>query len=210
MPHSPRANAGGFSESATAVRWPSSAARRAAAATLVLHGALLAAVHWLLHQQFIERAALADRQAVTGAFLAYGIRAALTEVTVFVAVALIATFLIRGRTAGAMHPATAWALAYGPIVMYSAGVAMALAAGWELGVWVFSRPGAAPGEVEATLREALPFVLRPLVAARDTANAAAVVLFAVLLRRQSGTSQLRAIVAGAAAGAVITIARLVP
>ena len=97
-------------------------------------------------------------------------------------------------------------ISWTPVAIYSAGVLLAVASGWEPDVQIFASRGATDAQVAETIREAMPIVMEPFMTGRHIANGAALLLLVVLQHRVCGISIRRAIAAAAAAGFVATLA----
>jgi hypothetical protein len=183
--------------------------RRVAVAVIALHFGLLAAHQWLIFDAMRFRTVADLQSGIAAGVMAHGIRLAVTEsLTLLIAGLAAAGLLASRRYRDTSRVLTVFAISYIPIALYSAGVAVAFLSGWELDVWALSAPGASQAEIAATIEEAMPVVLQPLAAGRHVANAGAILLFAVLQRRFSGTTVRRSVAAAVAAGVVLTLSSL--
>jgi hypothetical protein len=167
-----------------------------------LHAIFLAAVHWMLFNQFADRAMPDLHGALSTAFAAYSADSFSIELLSLLA-AVLAVAGVRLAIGGVGRRATiagAGLLAYVPIACYSLGVALALAFGWEPDIFIMAAADATNPQVADTIQEALPIVLQPLAIWRQLATVVAALVFAVLQRRLCGIGTGLAIATAGAAG----------
>jgi hypothetical protein len=180
--------------------------QRAGIAIIASYAALLAVIHWLLFEQFLGRTVTGDGQAVAVAFRQYTLRVFGAEVAALAAAAAAVAVarLLLGRDGNSRRIAAAGTIAYAPIALWSIAVLIALALGWQPEVWLMSAANASDPEIAATIREALPIVLQPLLLSRYVATALGAVAFGILQWRLCRVSAVHAaIIASAAGGAAL-------
>jgi hypothetical protein len=171
----------------------------------VTHLALLAAIQWMVFDQFLSRSLVDVRQPLTTAFVGHGIRVVSVELLILGAarLAILALHRVRRSRVDMRRLAAAGLLSYAPLVLYSTGVIVAFLAGWELDVWLLSASEASAREIASTIREALPVVLAPLLTGRQVANIVGTALFAWLQHRLCRTGTMEAVLTAALAGAIV-------
>ena len=170
-----------------------------------IHLALLAAIQWMVFEQFLGRSAVDVRQPLTTAFRSHGVRMISIELLLLGAarLAILGVHRVRRSRVDMRMLAAAGLLSYVPVMLHSAGVIVAFLAGWELDVWILSASEASAREIASTIREALPVVLEPLLTGRQVANVVGAVLFAWLQRRLCRTGTMEAVLTAALAGAIV-------
>ena len=171
----------------------------------VVHLALLAAIQWMVFEQFLTRSLVDVRQPLTTAFLGHGVRMVSVELLILGAarLALLALHRVRHSRVDLRRLAAAGLLSYVPMALYSVGVIVAFLAGWDLDVWILSASEASDREIASTIREALPVVLAPLLTGRQVANVAGAALFAWLQHRLCRIRAMEAILTATLAGAIV-------
>ena len=97
-------------------------------------------------------------------------------------------------------------IAWSPVVLYSAGILIAIAGGWVPEIQIFSSREATDAEVADTIREAMPVIMHPLTTGRHVANGTAALLLAVLLYRLCAIDMKRSLATAGVAGLIATLA----
>jgi hypothetical protein len=184
--------------------------QRVAVVIIASHAVLLGVVQWLLFEQFLERTVPDAAQAVAAAFRQYTLRVFGAEVAALAAAAaaVVVARLLLGRVGNSRRIAAAGVIAYAPITLWSMGVLLALAMGWQPDVWLMSAADARAPEIAATVREALPIVLQPLLLGRHMATVVAAIAFAILQWRLCRVSASHAAMMGTAAGVAAIAAQV--
>jgi hypothetical protein len=180
----------------------------AAGLVLLLHLALIAAVEWAMFASVLTRA-IGGIQSGGAPWIAVPVGRTITIELAAVVLSGAAAISVLGsgrRGANTARLASVFLIAWSPVVLYSAGILLALALGWEPGIHVFSSREATDAQVADTIREAMPIFMQPLRSGRHLANGTAMVLLAVLQYRLCSIDAARSIAAAAAAAIVITIA----
>ncbi len=174
------------------------------------HLLLLAAIHWIVFDQFRLRTPDNAHESLATGFTAYSTRVVGMEVLAIAVMCALASSLIaprERRDRGSVI--TALLMAHAPVAAYSLATLAAFLAGWELDVLVLASGDATPADVARTIEAAIPVVLEPLSWGRHLANAAAVVFFTMLQRRLFGTSAGRSALVAAAIGGIMTVTHLI-
>ena len=184
--------------------------QRLAFVIVASHAVLLGLTQWLLLEQFLGRALTDVAQPAAIAFRQYTLRMYGAEVVALAAAAAAAfgVRLVLGHQGNGRRVAVAGLLAYAPLTFYSAIVLLALVMGWQPDIWLMSGPDATDSDIAATLGEALPVVLQPLLAWRHLATIVAAITFGVLQRRLCRIGIWHAAITAAAAGAAALSAQL--
>ena len=179
----------------------------AALVVLLLHLMLVVTVDWRVLGAVLTRAvgvARADSASVAAA----AVRLAAFELAALALAGLSAILVLRGGRSrrDTVRITSVFLVSWTPVAIYSAGVLLAVAGGWESDIQVFASREATDAQVAETIREAMPIVMEPFMTGRHIANGAALLLLVVLQHRVCGISIRRAIAAAAAAGFVATLA----
>ena len=184
--------------------------RGAAALVILLHLALVAVVESAMFESHIKRA-LGGVQPGRGARLAAPVGRTVAIELAALALGGVAAIRLLGSRRSRVDTArlvSVFLIAWSPVVLYSAGILLAIAGGWEPQIQIFSSREATDAEVADTIREAMPVIMHPLTTGRHVANGASALLLAVLLYRVCGIDVKRSIAAAAAAGVIVTLAAI--
>jgi hypothetical protein len=181
--------------------------RIAALLVLLLYLALVIVVDWRVLGAMLTRAVgitRPDNASVAAAV----VRLAAFELARLALAGLSAIVVLRhGRARReTVRIASVFVVSWTPVAIYSAGVLLAIAGGWEPDIQVFASRDATDAQVAETIREAMPIVMEPFGTGRHVANGSALLLLVALQHRVCGVSIRRAIAAAAAAGIVATLA----
>jgi hypothetical protein len=184
--------------------------QRLAFVIVASHAVFLGLTQWLLLEQFLGRALTDVAQPAAMAFRQYTLHVYGAEVVALAAAAAAAfgVRLVLGHQGNGRRVAVAGLLAYAPLTFYSAIVLLALMMGWQPDVWLMSAPDATDSDIAATLREALPVVLQPLLPWRHLATIIAAITFGALQRRLCRIGIRHAAITAAAAGAAALFVQL--
>ena len=183
--------------------------RAAAGVVLLLHLALVVAVDWAMFESLLERSLGGAQRGIAARVAAPVGRIVAIELAALVLGGLAAASVLRSGRSRPLNTdrfASVFLIAWSPLALYSAGILIALAGGWEPDVQIFSSHEATHAEVADTIREAMPVVMQPLTTGRHVANGLAMLLLAVLQYRLCGVDARRAMAAAGLVGIIATLA----
>ena len=183
--------------------------RAAATVVILLHLTLAVTVQSAIFESLLARALGGVQPGIAARLAALGWRTVAIELTALLlgGVAAIAVLGRRPRLDTARF-VSVFLIAWSPVALYSAGILLALATGWEPQVQIFSSREATDAEVADTIREAMPVIMHPLTMGRHVANGTSILLVAVLLARLCGIDAKRSIAAAGVVGAIVTLAAI--
>jgi hypothetical protein len=184
--------------------------RIAAVVVVLLHLTLVVTVEWAMFESLLVRALGGVQQGSAARFAAPVGRTVTIELAALVMSGFAAIGMLGSPRArlNAARFVSVFLIAWSPVALYSAGILLALAGGWEPDVQIFSSREATDAEVADTIREAMPVIMQPITTGRHVANGMAMLLLAVLQYRLCGIDAKRSIAAAAAAGIIGTLAVL--
>ena len=184
--------------------------RAAALVIVLLHLTLVVAVDWMMFESLLVRA-LGDVQPGIAARVTAPVgRTVAIELAALVCGGFAAIRVLgRGRSRlNTARSVSVFLIAWSPVALYSAGILIALAWGWEPPVQIFSSREATDAQVADTIREAMPVIMQPLTTGRHVANGTSMLLLAVLHHRLCGINAKRSIASAGMAGAIATLAAI--
>ena len=183
--------------------------RAAAAVVILLHLTLAVTVQWAIFESLLAPALGGVPPGIAARLAALGWRTVAIELTALGLGGVAAIAVLQGRPRlNIARFVSVFLIAWSPVALYSAGILLALATGWEPQVQIFSSREATDAEVADTIREAMPVIMHPLTMGRHVANGTSILLLAVLLSRLCGIDAKRSIAAAVVVLGVATLAAL--
>ena len=183
--------------------------RAAATVVILLHLTLAVTVQWAIFEFLLTRALGGVQPGIATRLAALGWRTVAIELTALVLGGVAAIAVLGGRPRlDTARVLSVFLIAWSPVALYSAGILLALATGWEPDVQIFSSLESTDAQVADTIHEAMPVIMQPLTMGRHAANATSMLLLAVLQFRLCGINAKRSIAAAGVAGAAATLAAI--
>ena len=177
---------------------------------ILLHLTLVVTVEWVMFESLLVKALGGVQPGIVARFAALVGSTMAIELAALVFGGFAAIRVLGSGRSGrnTARVVSVFLIAWSPVVLYSAGILLALAGGWEPDVQIFSSRESTDTQVADTIHEAMPVIMQPLTMGRHAANGTSMLLLAVLQYRLCGVNAKRSIAAAGVVGAIATLAAI--